>query len=156
MRLLICGNCSWPEEYPIRWTIDEHKRVAKEKQEPLVVVSGMAPGADTIAWEQAAKADVYCDPYPWSEYGRRKNAVIVYPKKPDKMRNQWMLDSGVDVCFAFAYDLPKASFGTRDMVNRCFKAGVPEIYWFNGEVTYYIDKFIHDKINPEQDLEVVE
>lgn len=148
MRVLICGNCSWKEMRPIYRRLLLCKREARAKDEPLIVISGMAMGADYLAWKAAGWIDTYCDEYPWTEAGRRKNAAIVYPKKPHMMRNQWMLDSGVDVVYGYAYDIRKSK-GTRDMLNRCWKAGVPT-FWYDGRDYYEIDRYIHDDLDLDE------
>lgn len=153
MRVLICGTCSWPEVEPIWADMADYQMECELADEPLAFISGMAPGADTIAYEVANELDVFCDDFPWNKWGRRK-ARYITNAEPHKMRNQWMLDSGVDVCLAYAYNLPSGSFGTRDMVNRCVRAGVPTITWFDGENKYKITERVVDDTD-RTTLEVV-
>jgi hypothetical protein len=52
------------------------------------------------------------------------------------IRNQQMLDTGIDLCIGFHPDITKSK-GTKDMLTRASKAGIPT-YWNNGteEVLY--------------------
>lgn len=130
MRVLICGNCVWDEAYPIFEVMQYHVDVIPEKKD-LVFISGMAPGADMIAYHCAKALGVTCDEYPWNEEGFFKIRKQMGFHYEEKSRNQWMLDSGVDVCHAFAYDLTRMS-GTQDMVNRCIHRGEIPVFWHDG------------------------
>jgi hypothetical protein len=81
----------------------------------LVVVQGAAQGVDTQARCFAMQLDVPCEAHParWKELGVKAGPI----------RNQEMLDSGVDEVVAF----PAAaeSRGTDDMIRRALGAGVP-------------------------------
>lgn len=153
MRVLICGNSQWPDAKPIfdvmhSYTQDSRTNVGLE------FISGMAPGADAIAWYLARALGEDCDEYPWNEEGRAKIQAIMGPGYDERSRNQWMLDSGVDVCHAFAYDLRK-SIGTRDMVNRCIEANVP-CYWSNGTITREVLFEVQSDTGFNDEMEVVE
>lgn len=139
MRVLICGNCVWHDSKPIFDTMYAYKE--KVKKGKLTFISGMAPGADYISYVLTHALDVPCDEYPWNDEGRKKAKLVALingmPFDESAPRNQWMLDSGVDVCHAYAEDLPGGWSGTRDMVNRCLEAGVP-CFWHDGTTTYKI------------------
>lgn len=73
-----------------------------------VLVHGAAPGADHIAAELwHGKAEAF--PAEWAMYGRAAGPI----------RNQLMLESGIDLVIAFP-----GGDGTADMVTRALKAGV--------------------------------
>lgn len=103
-----------------RWVSGWHKG---NKDEMFYVISGMAPGADSIAaawasrFERIERSRVVLEPYPakWDEHGRAAGPI----------RNKLMLEKGKpDVVLAFL-DLPFAdSKGTRNMVTQSRKAGV--------------------------------
>lgn len=77
----------------------------------LVVISGNARGADTIGKEWAIANEHVVENYPadWGTYGKAAGAI----------RNQLMLDSGVD----YAVQFPGGK-GTADMRNRLNKAKI--------------------------------
>ena len=95
--------------------------ITRGVKESVTLVHGAARGADQMAERLALMHfgwDV--DPYPadWDQYGKGAGAI----------RNQAMLDSGVDRVLAFHKDL-KRSKGTLDMIERALRAKVPvELY----------------------------
>ncbi len=129
MRVLVCGDRDWDDAYVIHNILTG---IAFEVDEPLTIIQGMAKGADSIAnqWAETwyktqiregqprpGMADVTNDPYPadWETHHRAAGPI----------RNQKMLVEGKpDVVYAFHSDIGH-SRGTRDMVNRAVKAGVP-------------------------------
>lgn len=157
MRVLICGNTVWRDAKPIFDTMYAYTQRMSPKK--LTFISGMAPGADYIAYVLTHALDTRCDEYPWNQEGREKAQAVAAAlglefdgKSP---RNQWMLDSGVDVCHAYAEDLPGQWSGTRDMVNRCLEAGVP-CFWHDGVSVYKIqsdNRHTHGMVYTEVDLE---
>jgi hypothetical protein len=77
-----------------------------------VVVHGGAPGADSLAGDIAGRIlglQVEVHPADWAKYGKAAGPI----------RNQEMLDSGID----FALQFPGGK-GTADMRRRLDKAGV--------------------------------
>lgn len=80
----------------------------------LVIVSGAARGADSAAVDWAVVNWVNFEEYPadWEKHGKRAG----------HLRNQQMLDTGIDKVIAFP-----GGRGTADMVNRARKAGVEVI-----------------------------
>ncbi len=81
----------------------------------IVVVHGAARGADQMAGQWADKTSTPCDAYPadWDKHGKSAGPV----------RNQQMLDSGIDLVVAFRCE--GVSSGTDHMVAIATKAGVP-------------------------------
>lgn len=128
MRVLVCGDRNWDDEIAIYYLLTG---IACEKpDEPLTVIQGMAKGADNFAnvwaetWSKMQQRDaprgmakVTNEPYPadWETHHRAAGPI----------RNQKMLVEGKpDVVYAFHDDIGHSK-GTRDMVNRAVKAGVP-------------------------------
>jgi hypothetical protein len=76
-----------------------------------IIVNGAARGADSLAWDAAVAMDHTIDVFPaeWDKYGKAAGAI----------RNQAMLDSGIDLVIAFP-----GGNGTRDMIRRARAAGV--------------------------------
>ena len=113
LRVLVCGDREWTDLAPIT---RELKRCR-----PAVVIHGGARGADTLAGTAARilKMQVEVFPADWERYG----------KAAGPMRNQQMLDEGKpDLVLAFHEHLEKSK-GTKDMIRRAEKAGVPFEIW---------------------------
>lgn len=106
MRVLIYGGRDFYKQDPAFDFLDYHVPV-----EVSVVISGTARGADQLgeAWAESLKIPVERYPADWETHG----------KKAGFIRNQQMLDSGID----FAIQFPGGN-GTRDMRRRLDKAGV--------------------------------
>ncbi len=84
-----------------------------------VIVEGCQRGADEMAERfttmlYSAEWTLEHHPAHWDKLGNAAGAI----------RNQEMLDTGVDLCLAFHRNL-KESSGTLDMIERCLRAGVP-------------------------------
>jgi hypothetical protein len=104
-RVLVCGGRDFDDELAM---LTELLKVADPRH---VLVHGDAPGADRLAakcWRQAGFAD---EPHPaqWDKFGKAAGAI----------RNQEMLESGIDLVLAFP-----GGRGTADMVRRARRAGV--------------------------------
>lgn len=118
LRVLICGSRDWDDDEIIDVVVSGLTR----EYRPLTLIHGAARGADSIAAEsgrvdQGRGLAVNVIPFPadWDAHGRAAGPI----------RNQQMLDEGKpDWVIAFTNDL-EASRGTRDMVGRAHKAGVP-------------------------------
>jgi hypothetical protein len=111
VRLLVCGARDYADREYLFSVLDAYEPVAD------VVIEGEAKGADTLAREWAEANAVPIDPYPadWERYYRAAGPI----------RNQRMLDEGKpDLVLAFHDDIER-SRGTKDMVARARKAGVP-------------------------------
>jgi hypothetical protein len=109
LRVIVCGSRNW---------LGLHKIKERLKHLPpeTIIISGHCKGADMLG-EWAAKdlgftAEVY--PADWRTHG--------YAAGP--LRNQQMLDTGADLVIAFHNNIA-ASKGTKDMLSRAVKAGVP-------------------------------
>ena len=109
-KVLVCGSRDWSDREVIT------RRIASFPLGTLIIHGGCR-GADTIAGEVAGELGfgVVCFPANWGEYGRGAG-----PR-----RNQAMIDEGKpDLVIAFHGDLA-SSRGTRDMVTRAAKCGIP-------------------------------
>lgn len=128
MRVLITGDREWSDGATMFAALEKYTSPGD------TIIEGEARGADRLArlicegsyFYHAANLPLpgrEVEPYPahWEIYGRGAGPL----------RNQQMLDSGVDLCLAFHEDL-SSSRGTADMVSRCRAAGV-RVILFNGE-----------------------
>lgn len=113
VKVLVCGSRVWTNRSIIReWLA---------KLPPgSIVVHGAAPGADTLAGEEATTLGFEVRRYPadWTKHGNAAGPI----------RNQQMLDAEApDVVFAFTNILARPNdrpTGTGDMVVRAVGAGV--------------------------------
>lgn len=126
MRVLIYGGRTWAnpdafEEDSAQWEQARDEIVDSldfldsfVPQKVTVIVSGMADGADTIgiAWAHNNNVRMEGHSPDWETHG----------KKAGPIRNQEMLDSGIDLAIEFP-----GGRGTADMRRRLEKAGVPII-----------------------------
>lgn len=111
MKVLICGS---------RFYTDYKKILQYVRSlESAVIIAGGARGADTLAVKAARACKFSFREYPaqWEKYG----------KKAGPIRNQTMLDmEKPDIVAAFHEDI-ESSKGTKDMVARARKIGVPVV-----------------------------
>ena len=118
-RVLICGS----RDYSDRTRMEDELSVILVAGD--VVVHGGAPGADAlagdIAWRMFRFA-VEVHQANWAECGRRAGPI----------RNIEMLESGVDVVYAFVNKPMAESRGTAHCVQEARKRGIP---------TYVIESF---------------
>lgn len=109
-RVLICGDREWEDYLVIR-------NFVRLLHKDVVIIHGACRGADLMA-EQAAKElqlDYMGFPARWNFHGK--------PAGP--IRNYQMLKKGKpDLVVAFHENLKK-SYGTKDMVQKARKAGIP-------------------------------
>lgn len=114
MRLLVTGDRNWRNALDVRDALQDFTEEFGLGMNHTLI-SGDARGADTYADVIGQLMGFTVERYPadWDTYGRGAGPV----------RNQQMLDSGVDYCIAFHDDLG-SSRGTRDMVQRCEAAGI--------------------------------
>ena len=107
MRILVCGGRDYNDKEVIR----EKLTALKHMYPDAVLVHGGAPGADSMAgWIGGTVGfEVEVHIAHWAKYGKAAGPI----------RNQEMLDSGIDLVVAF----PGGS-GTADMVERARDAGV--------------------------------
>lgn len=111
MRVLVCGSRDFEDKVKLYWELGHIEGLT-------AIISGCAPGADTLALEWAEDNEVVAYAYPaeWRKYGKAAGPI----------RNQRMLDDGQpDLVLAFPKngDLD-ATKGTKDMVARAKRAGV--------------------------------
>jgi predicted Fe-Mo cluster-binding NifX family protein len=107
MRVIVCGGRNYTEEEVIR------KRLAllRDEHPDAIVIHGAAPGADAWSGYVAGTLGLTVEVHPanWAKHGRAAGPI----------RNQEMLDSGVDLVIAFP-----GGRGTEDMIKRAERAGV--------------------------------
>lgn len=120
-RILICGSRNFTDHefFNLAMTAWTAKH-----GDPEVVIEGCARGADHLAeqWARSFGGDGFLAtvglahfPADWDRHGRAAGPI----------RNQQMLDEGrPDAVIAFTPDL-RVSRGTRDMVTRARRAGLP-------------------------------
>lgn len=113
MRLLVTGDRNWRDAQRVHDALIATRTTHHEEE--VVLISGDARGADTYADVIGQLLGFTVERYPadWNVHGRAAGPI----------RNQQMLESGVDYCIAFHDDLG-SSRGTRDMVERCERAGI--------------------------------
>lgn len=115
---LFCGSHTWGDSYIIDLLVKGLMVLSKRDREHIVIVEGECPdSADTIARDCANNEGIEVRDYPadWDRYG----------KKAGPIRNQAMLDGEfVKIVFAFSDDFVRSK-GTKDMVRRAMKAGIP-------------------------------
>jgi hypothetical protein len=109
MKVLVCGSRFYTH----------YSRILQYVRglEDAVIIAGGARGADTLAVKAAKACGFTFREYPanWAKYG----------KKAGPIRNQTMLDmESPDIVVAFHEDID-SSKGTKDMVSRARKSGVP-------------------------------
>jgi len=108
-RVLVCGDRDWKARSLI------HRYLAYMKID--VVIEGECRGADRLGKYVAKELGIIVLPFPakWAEYGRAAG-----PK-----RNQQMLDEGKPTLVLAFHDDIHSSKGTKDMIKRANKAGIP-------------------------------
>lgn len=117
MRLLVTGDREWRDAPRVRAALmDWIIRNGDPVECGHTLITGDAKGADMFADAIGQLFGFEIERYPaeWKRYGN--------PAGP--IRNQQMLDTGVDDCLAFHDDLG-ASRGTKDMIEHLEKAGIP-------------------------------
>lgn len=109
MRVLIYGGRDFvPTDLDYSWL---NSLFQEHSPGELTVISGEARGADTAGriWATASGHEVERFPADWKTHGKAAGHI----------RNQQMLDSGIDVAIQFP-----GGVGTADMRRRLDKAGV--------------------------------
>ena len=111
-RVLISGSRIFDDERLLFSVLDDYFEIDNECQ-PLIIIHGGAKGADNIAarwaYDRKQKSEVF---YPdWDKLGKAAGVV----------RNKQMLDSGVDIVFAFPRGEAR---GTKHMIKIAQEAGV--------------------------------
>ncbi len=113
VRLLICGSRSW-DDYALIQSILGSLDLADVE----AVMQGYARGADEISISALRTFN-----YPWTRILDFPADWKTHGNSAGPIRNQRMLESGKPThCIAFDVG---GTRGTRDMITRCNKAGVP-------------------------------
>ncbi len=133
-RVLVTGDRNWND-----WSLILSE--LKEFPPGTIVIEGGARGADTLAKRAAeslfGEGSVEEYPADWSQFGRAAGPI----------RNQQMLDEGFPtVILAFHPNIAE-SRGTRDMLKRALKTGLPVKLIVDSEVTWYNDEIL-EKLGP--------
>lgn len=112
-RVLVFGGRDYADRACVWFDLDR----LLAKSGAVVIITGAASGADTLAWEWAVDRDQFwvLHPADWDAHGRSAG-----PKRNAAMLAQWQPHRYV----AFA-----GGNGTRDMDSRCLKAGVKHAYF---------------------------
>jgi hypothetical protein len=117
MRILVCGSRYWDDYTLIESKLREFGGESAGDFPDVIVIDGVCRGADCLANEAAHKLRYGALRFPadWETHGKAAGPI----------RNQKMLDDGrPDLVLAF-HDNIENSKGTKDMVSRARKAGVP-------------------------------
>lgn len=114
MRVLVTGDRNY-EDYAM---IHVEMRKLREQADHITIIHGGARGADQMAAAIAIVLGYKIKSYPaqWNTYGKRAGPI----------RNQLMLDQRPDLVLAFHKNLGESK-GTKDMVMRALRAGIPVI-----------------------------
>jgi hypothetical protein len=122
--VLACGDRHWSDSGLVEATL-EYLRT--HRPEPMTVVEGGARGADRLAGQWAAR--MRANGVGWVRFSAEWER---HGKRAGPIRNQAMLvyvlqgrEMGQTVGVVAFHDDLEASKGTRDMVTRATKAGVP-------------------------------
>jgi hypothetical protein len=116
-RVLICGGRDFNNEYLFQHVLNDFWHIDMGFT-PFTIIHGGARGADNLAarWAYDNKMKVESYPADWNTHGKAAGPI----------RNQQMLDTGIDVVIAFP-----GGRGTQHMINIAKKAGV-EVRVING------------------------
>lgn len=109
MRILVCGGRDYDNYARVQYVLGRNVNLDND-----TIVEGGARGADRLARTFAINYGVDFETYPadWETHGKAAGIL----------RNQAMLDTGIDFVIAFP-----GGRGTADMIRRAEKAGV-EVY----------------------------
>lgn len=116
LRILVCGDRHWTD-YKMVYETLEHFNESYVRTGPVLVIDGRARGADNLGNKAARKLgfDTLRFAANWRKFGKAAGPI----------RNQKMLDKGKpNLVLAFHRNINKSK-GTKDMVNRARKAGIP-------------------------------
>lgn len=116
MRVAFIGSRNWTNQETIKEKLEKYKSIAEKRGEILTVVSGGAPGADTIAVDLAREMRCNTLKYQanWAKWGKAAGPI----------RNQELLDEG-DPEVVVAFKKGSISKGTDDMLEKASKRKIP-------------------------------
>jgi hypothetical protein len=88
MKILVCGGRDYTNKLRIHEVLSQYKNIPN-----VSFISGMARGADLLAWKWCKANNIHCEEVPadWKKYS----------KKAGSIRNQKMLDMDPDLVIAF-------------------------------------------------------
>ncbi len=111
-RVLICGGRDYNDAHSMYEVIMELPAKLGVLLDEITIVHGAAKGADTLAEKIAMHLNIKTEKHPakWHIYG----------KKAGPIRNQEMLDSGIDFVVAFP-----GGRGTEDTIHRTTNMNIP-------------------------------
>jgi hypothetical protein len=106
--VLVCGSRTWTDDATIRRRLGQLRGDHHD-----IIITGGAPGADTIAANIAYRLGLHVATMPalWHVHG----------KTAGPLRNKAMLALGPDLVFAFTH----GTAGAQDTIDRARAAGVP-------------------------------
>lgn len=106
VRVLVCGGRDYLDRERLFYELDRLRPTMSG------LISGGAPGADTLAWDWGWSRGIQCERFmaDWKTHGKAAGPI----------RNQKMLDEGKpDIVLAFP-----GGRGTSDMITRAKRSGV--------------------------------
>lgn len=111
MRVLICGDRDWKNYECMRRVLYDMMCNGELSFGHDTLIHGDARGVDKMSAQFFENIEVY--PADWEQHGKAAGPI----------RNQQMLDTGVDMVIAFHSNISESK-GTLDMIKRANKAGV--------------------------------
>jgi len=129
MKILVTGDREWDDIEQIAHTLERILETFQCAPRDVTIVHGAARGADTIAGLVAEELGMEVKSYPahWRHTDRcPKECKEVIGRPAGVIRNQKMLNDNPDIDFGIFFhpDLARSK-GTKDMVKRLKKAGIP-------------------------------
>lgn len=115
-KLLICGSREWEDDVPIRTLL--RNRLASRGISRLLVITGGARGADTLAALACEDLGIFCAEVSarWKHYGSQAGP----------MRNGMMLYLQPDEVVAFSISpYGRITPGTRNLLKQALALGIP-------------------------------
>ena len=117
LRILVCGDRNWDNFKMIYNTLAQFSGMSASDDESIIVIDGTCRGADALGNKAAKKLGFKTKRFAanWDKYYKAAGPI----------RNQQMLDEGKpNLVLAFHTNLANSK-GTKDMLNRARKAGIP-------------------------------
>jgi hypothetical protein len=122
MLILICGTRQYRPEF-VKPVVELLKKLDSAKD---VIMTGAAPGIDTIALNEAKRLgfQVLACPADWSKYGKAAGPI----------RNSTMIARKPDRVYCFPWPSLQESRGTQDTYNKARAAGlITQVISLRGE-----------------------